>query len=83
MIIILKKDADQKQVEGLLGWLRERHITPNVSTGERETLIGCIGDVAKMACIRTCGKQERRNYYVREQRVHNASKPFKLSGFMG
>ena len=48
MIIILKKDADQKQVEGLLGWLRERHITPNVSTGERETLIGCIGDVAKM-----------------------------------
>jgi 3-deoxy-7-phosphoheptulonate synthase len=48
MIIVLKKDADAKQVEGLLGWLRERRITPNVSAGERETLIGCIGDVAKM-----------------------------------
>jgi 3-deoxy-7-phosphoheptulonate synthase len=48
MIIILKKDADPKQVDGLIGWLQARHITPHVSTGERETLIGCIGDVAKM-----------------------------------
>ena len=48
MIIILKKDADPKQVESLVKWLKDRHITPNISTGERETLIGCIGDVAKM-----------------------------------
>ena len=48
MIIVLKKDADKKQVESLMGWLKERHITPHVSTGEHETLIGCIGDVAKM-----------------------------------
>ena len=48
MIIVLKKDADQKQVESLMGWLRERNITPSVSAGKHETLIGCIGDVAKM-----------------------------------
>ena len=48
MIIVLKKDADQKQVDSLVKWLKDRHITPNISTGERETLIGCIGDVAKM-----------------------------------
>ena len=48
MIIVLKKDADQKQVESLMGWLRERNITPSMSAGEHETLIGCIGDVAKM-----------------------------------
>jgi len=48
MIIILKKDADKRQVESLMGWLKERHITPHVSAGEHETLIGCIGDVAKM-----------------------------------
>ena len=48
MIIVLKKDADRKQVESLMGWLKERHITPHVSAGEHETLIGCIGDVAKM-----------------------------------
>ena len=48
MIIILKKDADQQQVENLKNWLRARNITPHVSAGEHETLIGCIGDVAKI-----------------------------------
>ena len=48
MIIVLKKNADPRQVESLLGWLRERHIKPSMSCGEHETLIGCIGDVAKM-----------------------------------
>ena len=48
MIIILKKDADPKQVDSLVGWLKERKITPHISAGEHETLIGCVGDVAKM-----------------------------------
>ena len=48
MIIVLKKDADPKQVESLVGWLKERKITPHISAGEHETLIGCVGDVAKM-----------------------------------
>ena len=48
MIIVLKKGADKSQVESLLGWLRARDIKPNVSTGDRETVIGCVGDVAKM-----------------------------------
>ena len=48
MIIVLKKDADPKQVESLVGWLKDRNITPHISTGHHETLIGCVGDVAKM-----------------------------------
>ena len=48
MIIVLKKDADKRQVDNLLNWLNDRNITPHISSGERETLIGCIGDVAKM-----------------------------------
>ena len=48
MIIVLKKDADPKQVDSLVGWLKERKITPHISAGEHETLIGCVGDVAKM-----------------------------------
>ena len=48
MIIVLKKDADRTQVENLKNWLRERHITPHVSEGAHETLIGCVGDVAKI-----------------------------------
>ena len=48
MIIVLKKDASKSQVENLKNWLVERHITPHVSEGEHETLIGCVGDVAKI-----------------------------------
>jgi hypothetical protein len=48
MIIVLKMDADPKQVESLVGWLKDRNITPHISAGHHETLIGCVGDVAKM-----------------------------------
>ena len=48
MIIILKKDAGRASVECLKDWLKARNITPHVSEGERETLIGCVGDVAKI-----------------------------------
>ena len=48
MIIILKKGAAAGDVENLKNWLKERHITPHVSAGEQETLIGCIGDVAQL-----------------------------------
>ena len=48
MIIILKKNADPKQVDSLVAWLKERKIAPHISAGEHETLIGCVGDVAKM-----------------------------------
>ena len=48
MIIILKKDADRSQIESLKKWLEARNITPHVSEGAQETLIGCIGDVAKI-----------------------------------
>ena len=48
MIIILKKDADKGQVENLKSWLKARNIEPHVSAGAQETLIGCVGDVAKI-----------------------------------
>ena len=46
MIILLKKDAEQSQVENLLTLLRMKNITPSVSVGQMQTLIGCVGDVA-------------------------------------
>ena len=44
MIIILKKDAGQKQIDSLVEWLKARKITPHISAGEHETLIGCVGE---------------------------------------
>ena len=46
MIILLKKNAEPSQVENLLTLLRMKNITPSVSVGQLQTLIGCVGDVA-------------------------------------
>jgi len=46
MIIVVKSDADKKQVENLLSWLKNQGIQPHVSVGAQQTIIGCIGDVS-------------------------------------
>jgi len=48
MIILLKKNADETQVENLKALLRSRNIEPHVSQGSMQTLIGCVGDVAHL-----------------------------------
>ena len=46
MIIILKKDAPESQVNGLLSLLESKNISPHVSRGSMQTIIGCVGDVS-------------------------------------
>ena len=46
MIIVIKKGADEAQVENLKALLRSRNIEPHVSKGSMQTVIGCVGDVA-------------------------------------
>ena len=48
MIILIKKGADEQQVENLKALLRAKHIEPHVSKGSMQTLIGCVGDVANL-----------------------------------
>ena len=48
MVIIVKKGADAAQIEGLKALLKENHITPHVSEGSLQTIIGCVGDVAHL-----------------------------------
>ena len=48
MIIIIKKNADEMQVENLKTLLRSKNIEPHVSKGSLQTLIGCVGDVAHL-----------------------------------
>jgi len=45
MIIILKKGASQSQIDNLKALLVSKNITPHVSQGEMETIIGCVGDI--------------------------------------
>jgi 3-deoxy-7-phosphoheptulonate synthase len=48
MIIIIKKGAEESQVENLKALLKSRNIEPHVSKGSLQTLIGCVGDVAHL-----------------------------------
>ena len=48
MIIIIKKQADDAQVENLKTLLRSKNIEPHVSKGSLQTVIGCVGDVAHL-----------------------------------
>ncbi len=46
MIIVLKKNADPKQVANLTNWLEERNLGVNVALGDQSTVLGLIGDCA-------------------------------------
>ena len=48
MIILIKKGADEAQVENLKALLKSRNVEPHVSRGALQTLIGCVGDVAHL-----------------------------------
>lgn len=48
MIILIKKGADEAQVENLKGLLKSKNIEPHVSHGSMQTVIGCVGDVAEL-----------------------------------
>ena len=48
MIIVIRKGAEQSQIDNLLTLLRSRNIEPHVSRGSLQTLIGCVGDVAHL-----------------------------------
>lgn len=46
MIILVKQNAPQPQIEDLLSWLKTHKITPHISVGAHEMIIGCVGDVS-------------------------------------
>ena len=48
MIIILKKGASATELENLKALLQSKNITPHVSQGELETIVGCVGDIAHL-----------------------------------
>ena len=48
MVIIIKKGAEQTQVEHLKELLRSRNINPQETKGALQTIIGCVGDVAHL-----------------------------------
>ena len=48
MVIILKKCVSSVQVESLKALLQAKNITPRVTEGQHETIIGCVGDITHL-----------------------------------
>lgn len=48
MILVLKKDYDQKQLENLTTWFREKNLEIHLSEGSHTTILGLIGDTSKL-----------------------------------
>lgn len=48
MIIVIKKGANAAQVENLKALLVSQNISPHISEGSLQTVIGCVGDVAHL-----------------------------------
>lgn len=48
MIVVLKPQSEQSQVENLISWLKEQHVDVHISEGHFQTVLGLIGDTAKI-----------------------------------
>jgi 3-deoxy-7-phosphoheptulonate synthase len=48
MIVILKKDPDQQQLDSLLNWLYEKGLQVHTSVGASHTILGLVGDTSKI-----------------------------------
>ncbi len=48
MIVVLKPQSEQSQVENLINWLKEQNVDVHISEGHFQTVLGLIGDTAKI-----------------------------------
>lgn len=46
MIVVLKQNPNAAQLESLISWLEEKHISVNKSVGTSHTILGLVGDTA-------------------------------------
>ena len=48
MIIILKENPGQNQLDNLISWIRNQGVTPHITNGLHQTIIGLVGDTARI-----------------------------------
>lgn len=48
MIIVVKKDCQEKQLDNLLCWIKDLGLGVNVCQGQNSTIVGLIGDTSKV-----------------------------------
>ena len=48
MIIVVKKECEQQELQNLINWVKDLGLNVHVSTGENATVLGLIGDTSKV-----------------------------------
>lgn len=48
MIIVVKKNSEQRQINNLLDWIKNKGLGVNLSIGDNSTIIGLVGDTSKI-----------------------------------
>jgi len=48
MIVVIKKNQEQKQVDNLLNWIKGLGLKVHLSEGENTTIVGLVGDTSKV-----------------------------------
>ncbi|MBQ9804013.1 MAG: 3-deoxy-7-phosphoheptulonate synthase [Lentisphaeria bacterium] len=48
MIVILRENPEKKQFDNLVAWIEAQGVTPHVTQGVHQTILGLVGDTAKI-----------------------------------
>ena len=48
MVVILKENPDRSQLDNLLAWVEAQGVTPQITQGLHQTILGLVGDTAKI-----------------------------------
>ena len=48
MVIILKENPEASQLENLISWIKEQGVTPHITQGVHQTIMGLVGDTARI-----------------------------------
>ena len=48
MIVVLKKDPNQTQLDYLINWLESKNVQIHTSTGDSHIILGLVGDTSRL-----------------------------------
>ena len=72
MIIVLEPDAGEDRVEAVSERVREHGLEAHVSRGERRTVVGCVGDEARLVDVPFAAMQA-------VEAVHPIERPYRMA----
>ncbi|MEG0873982.1 MAG: 3-deoxy-7-phosphoheptulonate synthase [Clostridiales bacterium] len=55
MILLIKKDTNEQQIENLIQWLKNKGLETHLSQGQFQTILGLIGDTTSLDTDMLCG----------------------------